>query len=56
MMQNSCKTLSFKKKNGLQNSPWGGGKPYPASGLVQVILLNLMVAMVTKLSIKIDLK
>ena len=21
------------RKYGLQNSPWGGGKPYPASGL-----------------------
>ena len=31
MLQNPCKTL--KEKYGLQNSPWGGGKPYPASGL-----------------------
>ena len=34
MLQNPCKTFGFKKKYGLQNSPWGGGgKPYPASGL-----------------------
>ena len=29
MLQNPCKTLGFKK-----NMVWGGGKPYPASGLV----------------------
>ena len=34
MLQNPCKTLGFKKKYGLQNSPWvGGGKPIPASDL-----------------------
>ena len=25
MLQKFCKTLGFKKKYGLQNSPWGGG-------------------------------
>ena len=33
MLQNPCKTLGFKKNMVIQNSPWGGGKPYPASGL-----------------------
>ena len=36
MLQNPCKTFGFKKKYGLQNSPWGG-KPYPASGPVSEI-------------------
>ena len=35
MLQKPCNTLGFKKKNGQQNSPWGGGgKPNPASGLL----------------------
>ena len=34
MLQNPCKTLGFKKKYGLQNSPWvPEGKPIPASDL-----------------------
>ena len=33
MLQNSCKTLGFRKIWS-SNSPWGGGKPYPASGLI----------------------
>ena len=32
MLQNTCKTLSFKK-NMVYKIPPGGGKPYPASGL-----------------------
>ena len=41
MLQNHCKTLGFKKKYGLQNSPWeGGGKPIPDSDLAVFGLLD----------------
>ena len=40
MLQSPCKTLGFKKKYSLQNSPLGGGKPYPASGLIVLYCLN----------------
>ena len=33
MLQNLCKTLGFKK-NMVYEIPPGGGKPYPASGLL----------------------
>ena len=33
MLQNPCKTLGFKKNMVYKIPPWGGGKPYPASGL-----------------------
>ena len=33
MLQNSCKTLGFKKNMVYKIPPGGGGKPYPASGL-----------------------
>ena len=33
MLQNPCKTLGFKK-NMVYKIPLGGGKPYPASGLI----------------------
>ena len=35
MLQNSCKTLGFKKNLVYEIPPeGGGGKPYPASGLI----------------------
>ena len=35
MLQNPCKTLSFKKNMVYKIPPGGGGgKPYPASGLI----------------------
>ena len=39
MLQNPCKTLGFKK-NMVYKYPLGGGKPYPASGLYNNILLR----------------
>ena len=43
MLQNPCKTLGFKKKMVNKIPPGGGGKPYPASGLVnpEVFARNL---------------
>ena len=38
MLQNPCKTLSFKKNMVYKIPPGGGGKPYPASGLMYVRL------------------
>ena len=39
MLQNTCKTLGFKKKMVYEIPPGGGGgKPYPASGLIVVSL------------------
>ena len=35
MLQNPCKTLGLKKDMVYIISPGGGGKPYPASGLIQ---------------------
>ena len=34
MLQNACKTLGFKKNMVYKIPPGGGGKPYPASGLM----------------------
>ena len=34
MLQNPCKTLGFKKNMVYKIPPRGGGKPYPASGLI----------------------
>ena len=34
MLQNPCKTLGFKKNLVYKIPPGGGGKPYPASGLL----------------------
>ena len=34
MLQNPCKTLGFKKNMVYKIPPGGGGKPYPASGLL----------------------
>ena len=34
MLQNPCKTLGFKKNMVYEIPPVGGGKPYPASGLI----------------------
>ena len=36
MLQNPCKTLGFKK-NIVCKIPPGGGKPYPASGLICLV-------------------
>ena len=36
MLQNPCKTLGFKKNMVYKIPPGGGGKPYPASGLIVV--------------------
>ena len=38
MLQNPCKTLGFKKNMVYKIPPGGGGKPYPASGLVCLVL------------------
>ena len=35
MLQNPCKTLGFKKNMVYKIPPGGGGKPYPASGLMR---------------------
>ena len=52
MLQKPCKTLGFKK-NMVYKIPLGGGKPYPASGLMdkrqQKYYLNL------ELNVKINL-
>ena len=37
MLQNPCKTLGFKKNMVYKIPPRGGGKPYPASGLLLLI-------------------
>ena len=37
MLQNPCKSLGFKKKMVYKIPPGGGGKPYPASGLHEVM-------------------
>ena len=41
MLQNPRKTLGFKKNMVYEIPPGGGGKPYPASGLI--ILSNATV-------------
>ena len=44
MLQNPCKTMGFKKNMVYKIPPGGGGKPYPASGLLgtvsRIILLE----------------
>ena len=54
MLQNTCKVISFKKKHGLQSPPSPphhvceersgevGGKPYLASGLLQLEMKRLI--------------
>ena len=37
MLQNPCKTLGFKKNMVYKIPRGGGGKPYPASGLIMNI-------------------
>ena len=37
MLQNSCKTLGFKKIMVYKIPPGGRGKPYPASGLIILV-------------------
>ena len=37
MLQNPCKTLGFKKNMVYKIPPGGGGKPYPASGLYELV-------------------
>ena len=41
MLQNPRKTLGFKKNMVYEIPPGGGGKPYPASGLQDVIYRRL---------------
>ena len=48
MLQNPCKTLGFKKNMVYKIPPGGGGKPYPASGLM--IVVNAVTGQVFKLS------
>ena len=41
MLQNLCKTLGFKKNMVYKIPPGGGGgKPYPASGLIYLMLIS----------------
>ena len=41
MLQNPCKTLGFKKNMVYKIPPGGGGKPYPASGLIGLYRENM---------------
>ena len=41
MLQNPCKTLGFKKNMVYKIPPGGGGKPYPASGLIWLFAMFL---------------
>ena len=41
MLQNPCKTLGFMKNMVYKISPGEGGKPYPASGLINPDLFFL---------------
>ena len=57
MLQNPCKTLGFKKNMVYKIPPGGGGKPYPASGLLGMIqgkelLSTKMVWIIMKLLVK----
>ena len=46
MLQNPCKTLGFKKNMVYKIPPGGGGgKPYPASGLLSIYLSILPYAL-----------
>ena len=40
MLQNPCKTLGFMKNMVYKIPPGGGGKPYPASGLLAQLLIS----------------
>ena len=40
MLQNPCKTLGFKKNMVYKIPPGGGGKPYPASGLISLVFFS----------------
>ena len=41
MLQNPCKTLGFKKNMVYKIPPGGGGgKPYPASGLIGIAMIE----------------
>ena len=48
MLQNPCKTLGFKKNMVYEIPPGGGGKPYPASGLLTLMCENLSSGFPTK--------
>ena len=37
MLQKNSQDMRLQENHGLQNSPWGGGKPYLASGLKDII-------------------
>ena len=39
MLQNPRKTLGFKKNMVYKIPPGGGGKPYPASGLLKLVVV-----------------
>ena len=41
MLQKNSQDMRLQENHGLQNSPWGGGKPYLASGLYYSFLRNL---------------
>ena len=45
MLQNPCKTLGFKKNMVSEIPPGGGGKPYPASGLISLQIMILCTKM-----------
>ena len=34
MLQKNSQNMRLQENHGLQNSPWGGGKPYLASSLL----------------------
>ena len=42
MLQNPRKTLGFKKNMVFKIPPGGGGKPYPASGLLSLLKTNCL--------------
>ena len=42
MLQNPRKTLGFKKNMVYKIPPGGGGKPYPASGLILLLCQDHM--------------
>ena len=48
MLQNPCKTLGFKKNMVYKIPPGGGGKPYPASGLLWVLKRTVTMRWVKK--------
>ena len=50
MLQNPCKTLGFKKNMVYKIPPGGGGKPYPASGLLSWLSSCQHIELMSKLS------